>query len=414
MARNEVEDFFGRLEQRHLNRPIELNLQQAEFFKHQDLDQADAIGELIKQEIGRLRFLNEYTAQVANTLRSNGIDILEEVDETKKNSAEPEAIKSPEPVEEEKKIPETLITPDGTELGGTTGKLLAFLAHEGTFKDRFESATYMYGSQDKAAAKKLNALITYVRKEESAAFKHGVRIETQLPSPKEKSQGVRAKDRAVFVEGPDAEPAVRIDQLAVSIPNKRKDVEPKVIALAQAGDHAAFAIIFKHYWNPIYNHVYRMMGNPEDAADFTQETFAKVYQAFPRTSYDLRVGAWIYKIATNVCLDELRHRQLIHWQPWDTFTSVFHPSQVSRDNPERDVLDKENQEEVQLILDRLNRRYRLSLILREYQDLFYDEIAEALNTTKSAVKTILFRAREQFRQVHARTERKPLLLDNAA
>lgn len=183
-------------------------------------------------------------------------------------------------------------------------------------------------------------------------------------------------------------------------------VEPAVVARAQAGDHIAFEAIYNQYQIPIYNYVYRLMGNAEDAFDLTQDTFLKAYQALPRTSHDLRVGAWLYRIATNVCLDQLRHRKLIKWQPWEAFIAVFHPAQVGRDNPEGDVLDKENQEEVQLVLDRLHPKYRMCLILREYQDLSYDEIAEVLHTTRAAVKSLLFRAREEFRQVYARVDRR--------
>ncbi len=183
--------------------------------------------------------------------------------------------------------------------------------------------------------------------------------------------------------------------------------EAALIARAQAGDHAAFEVIFTQYQTQIYNYIYRLMGSAEDAYDMTQDTFLKAYLALPKTSDDLRVGAWLYRIATNVCLDELRHRKLVKWQPWEAFISVFHPTQVAKDSPERDTIDRENTEEVQLILDRLHPKYRMCLILREYHDLSYDEIAEVLNTTRAAVKSLLFRAREEFRQVYAKVERKP-------
>ena len=143
-----------------------------------------------------------------------------------------------------------------------------------------------------------------------------------------------------------------------------------LIARAQAGDETAFEVIFNQYHAAIYNYVFRMMGNPEDASDLTQDTFLKAWRALSRTSDDLRVGAWLYRIATNVCLDELRHRKLIKWQSWDNFVSVFHP--VAKESPERDVVNRENREEVQYILDRLNPKYRLCILLREYQGLSYD------------------------------------------
>ena len=183
--------------------------------------------------------------------------------------------------------------------------------------------------------------------------------------------------------------------------------ERTAIAFAQAGDHQAFEWIFEQYQVQIYNYVYRLMGSAEDAYDLTQDTFLKAYLALAKTSDDLRVGAWLYRIATNVCLDELRHRKLVKWQPWEAFISVFHPSQVAKDNPVRDVLDREDTEEVGLLLGQMAPKYRLCLLLREYHDLSYDEIAEVLVTTRAAVKSLLFRAREEFRQVYGRAERQP-------
>ncbi|RLT56534.1 MAG: RNA polymerase sigma factor [Chloroflexi bacterium] len=183
--------------------------------------------------------------------------------------------------------------------------------------------------------------------------------------------------------------------------------ESILISRAQAGDHEAFEQLFNQYQAQIYNYIYRLMGSAEDANDMTQDTFLKAYLALSKTSQDLRVGAWLYRIATNVCLDELRHRKLIKWQPWETFVAAFHPTQVAKDSPERDCINRENSEEVQLIFAQMHPKYRMCLILREYHDLSYDEIAEVLNTTRAAVKSLLFRAREEFRQVFAKVERQP-------
>lgn len=211
-------------------------------------------------------------------------------------------------------------------------------------------------------------------------------------------------------------------------------LDPETVARAQMGDHAAFEVIFLSYWNPIYNFVYGMMGNPQDAADLTQETFMKAYQGITKTSHDLRVMAWIYRIATNNCLDVLRHRKLIKWQSLYTqpapLSDPHHfmnyiPSRSNNEpfqivssyrayNPEAAFFDQENYEEIQAILDRLHPKYRMGLILQWYHDLSYDEIAEVLNTTMGTVKSMLFRAKEEFRQVYARTERKPLLPEMAA
>lgn len=226
---------------------------------------------------------------------------------------------------------------------------------------------------------------------------------------------------AVQIAGPEWAPHVWTDftiqtdgvSPAAQVPERDQKPTPiseEVIRRAQAGNHGAFEMIFNRYQTQIYNYIYRFMASAEDAFDMTQDTFLKAYLALPKTSDDLhlRLAPWLYRIATNVALDELRHRKLVKWQPWEAFISVFHPSQVAKDCPERDCIDMENTEEVQLILDRLHPRHRMCLILREYHDLSYDEIAEVLDTTCAAVKSLLYRAREEFRQVYAKTERQPM------
>jgi RNA polymerase sigma-70 factor (ECF subfamily) len=172
------------------------------------------------------------------------------------------------------------------------------------------------------------------------------------------------------------------------------------------GVRPTFEALFAAYHAPIHHYVHRMMGNREDADDLTQETFVKLYRALPRFRPG-HVQAWVYRIATNACLDELRHRNLITWQPWEAFSAAFHPGQVARDDPERDALQEDTRRQVEAVLDRLPPRQRCALILREYHELGYLEIALALGTTRSAVKTLLLRARDRFRQLWVGTHGRP-------
>ena len=136
--------------------------------------------------------------------------------------------------------------------------------------------------------------------------------------------------------------------------------------LGAAGDAPeSFEAIFDRYQQPIYNYVLRMMGNPEDAYDLTQDAFVKAYQALPKMNGDLNVSAWLYRIATNTCLDELRRCKLIKWQPWETFTSVFHPKQVATDDPEGETIRSEDAARVQEVLAKVSPKYRTCLLLRE-------------------------------------------------
>jgi RNA polymerase sigma-70 factor (ECF subfamily) len=180
-----------------------------------------------------------------------------------------------------------------------------------------------------------------------------------------------------------------------------------VLERAHEADDAAFQAIFSEFQDRIYNCVYRLMGNAEDANDLTQETFLRAYSALPKIQGELKVVPWLYLIATNLCMDQLRRRKLIRWEPWDLFTSIFHPRQVARDNPEHDAVLSESRAQVQVVLEKLSPKYRMCLVLREYDGLSCQEIADIMGTTRSAVKSLLFRAREEFRQVYQKMEPAP-------
>ena len=160
-----------------------------------------------------------------------------------------------------------------------------------------------------------------------------------------------------------------------------------------------FADLYKQYQNKIYNHVYGMMGNPNDGEELSQDTFLKAYRKLPEavTRGKFQAQGWLYEIATNVCLDELRHRQRVKWTPWESFMSTFHPSQVAKNNTEEDVLERERQTQVQEVLDKLPPNYRTALVLREYHGLDYEGIAKYMGITKDAIKSMIPRARQVFR-----------------
>ncbi len=176
--------------------------------------------------------------------------------------------------------------------------------------------------------------------------------------------------------------------------------ETGCIQRARQGDEAAFAIIYERYEKQIYGLVYRMMGNPDEAADLTQECFLKAFVALPKTAESLNLSAWLHRIASNACLDVLRRRRIIRWLHWDTFATGGTPEPAVEDGPERAYLRGETKEHVQSILNELSPRYRLCLVLREYQGFSYEKIAEIMGTSTSSVKSMLFRSREQFRKVY--------------
>jgi RNA polymerase sigma-70 factor (ECF subfamily) len=178
--------------------------------------------------------------------------------------------------------------------------------------------------------------------------------------------------------------------------------EKSWVARAREGDSTAFEAIYSRYERRIYAFVYRLMGNAEDAYDLTQDTFIKAYQALPRTAPDLNLSAWLHRIASNACMDVLRRRKLIRWLPWETFDTNPGMEPAADDDPVGEYNQFETSGEVQSVLDRLTPKHRMSLVLKEYQGLSCDEIGDVMGLSRSAVKSLLFRAREEFRQVYLR------------
>ena len=178
------------------------------------------------------------------------------------------------------------------------------------------------------------------------------------------------------------------------------------VARAKAGDQAAFTELFTRYERRIYSFIYRMMGNPEDAFDLTQETFLKAYRALGKTDDELNVNAWLHRIASNACMDVLRRRQRLRWLPWEN-TKHDRPSVHQEDDPEGSVVGGETQVAVQRVLSAMSPRNRQAMVLREYEGLSCEDIGEIMGVSRSAVKSMLFRGREEFRKLYTQMEGRP-------
>ncbi|MBI2022425.1 sigma-70 family RNA polymerase sigma factor [Candidatus Daviesbacteria bacterium] len=174
---------------------------------------------------------------------------------------------------------------------------------------------------------------------------------------------------------------------------------PKTVSIGDSFDK-----IVGDYEDRIYNCVYRLMWNREDAHDLTQEAFLRAYVALPKVKEELKVGPWLYRIATNLCMDQLRRRGLKKWESLEIFEGREQIKAVAATTPEKEILRVEQIELVHRVLEKLPPKYRAALVLREYQDMSCEEIAEVLGISRSAVKSTLFRAREEFRRVHAKLE----------
>lgn len=144
----------------------------------------------------------------------------------------------------------------------------------------------------------------------------------------------------------------------------------------------------------------RMMGNAEDAHDIVQESFISAYQHLEGLDESPNLVAWMYRIVTNKCLDALRARSRRPLSAGDEYGIAEWLPAPDQHHPERRLLDRELAERIEHVLAQMTPRYRRALMLRERDGYTIGEIASILGRSESATKSMLFRAREQFRELY--------------
>lgn len=169
---------------------------------------------------------------------------------------------------------------------------------------------------------------------------------------------------------------------------------------ARRGDQQAFCRLVEVYQGPVYNLAYRMLGSASEAEDAAQETFVRVYTKLHTYQPDRKLSSWIFSIASHYCIDRLRRRSHTSWLSLDEDPLVAVLPSEER-NPEEHAIQQEVRDEMQALVEELAPAYRVPLILRYWQDMSYQEIAEIMGLSVQAVKSRLHRARLQI------TERVP-------
>ncbi len=159
------------------------------------------------------------------------------------------------------------------------------------------------------------------------------------------------------------------------------------------GDQEAFAEILYTFQDAVYNLCYRMLSNRTEAEDATQDAFLKAYNNLTRYDHQRSFKTWILSIASNHCIDRLRKRRM-HYVSIDE--PIPETLSLSSDDPmpEQATLQNERGAMIQALLDALDPDYRLAVVLRYWYDYSYAEIADEMETTESAIKSRLFRARK--------------------
>jgi RNA polymerase sigma-70 factor, ECF subfamily len=162
---------------------------------------------------------------------------------------------------------------------------------------------------------------------------------------------------------------------------------------------AAFDRIFIEYATPIYNYALRMVGDADRAADIAQDTFIKAYRKLDQLASASSTRSWLYRIATNTAIDEMRrHRPTM---PIDG--SEERPVELpdGGPGPETQVLSGLLDERIGRALLRLKPNHRQCLILSDIEDMSAGQIGEVLGMSSGAVRVLLCRARGEMRRLLA-------------
>jgi len=177
-----------------------------------------------------------------------------------------------------------------------------------------------------------------------------------------------------------------------------KENESEWLVRALEGDDEAFTRVVETYQRPVYNLCYRMLGNAGDAEDAAQEAFLRAYKALDRYDPKRSFATWLLSIASHYCIDQLRKRRFTTFSIDDEDHAWLEPPDPGP-NPEGSLNIKEKQEQVQALLENLSPKDRSAVVLRYWYNYSYEEIAQSLSLTVSAVKSRLHRARRELANV---------------
>ncbi len=181
------------------------------------------------------------------------------------------------------------------------------------------------------------------------------------------------------------------------------DNENSLLIKAQNGDIQAFETLTSSYYTKTYNICYRMLNNPEDASEQAQETFIKAFRYIKDFKGNCSISTWLYRIATNVCLDYLRknrNKQNLSLEQ-NIYDDIKMKDRLISDNPEPEKVAEINAQRkaIRDALSQMNEKNRIMVVLRDFNGLSYDEIAEIIKAPVGTVKSRISRARSELRNL---------------
>jgi RNA polymerase sigma-70 factor (ECF subfamily) len=183
--------------------------------------------------------------------------------------------------------------------------------------------------------------------------------------------------------------------------------EPALIAAAVGGDHGAFRVLVEAYAERLHRLIGRFTRDPGEIEDLAQEVFVKVYRKLGTFQHESAFYTWLYRIAVNTASDAFQRRKR------NPVRSVEDPTLFACDKagdsraptpargegpPEEGLMEEELREVTRGILATIPEKFRTVLMLREYEDLSYEEMAQVLGISCGTIESRLFRARARFKE----------------
>ena len=186
---------------------------------------------------------------------------------------------------------------------------------------------------------------------------------------------------------------------SMAVPGRMPWGAPTVSRRTADARESEFAHLFEEFSAPIYNYVLRMVSDPDRAADITQDTFIKAYRKLDTVTESTSTRSWLYRIATNTAIDDMRRRRNV--TPMGTDQPAFANRPDHRPGPEAQVMAATLDERVQRALMSLRPNHRQCLLLSDLEDMSAQQIGEVMELSDAAVRTLLCRARGEMRRALA-------------
>ena len=185
-----------------------------------------------------------------------------------------------------------------------------------------------------------------------------------------------------------------------------------LVEKARKGDQLAYGELLGRYRDAIYFMLLKMVNSPIDAEDLTIEAFGKAFKNIDQYTPNYAFSTWLFKIATNNCIDHIRKKRASHVsldQTLDGEDSLLPSAMIQADtlDPELTMINKQKVKHMRNVVSKLKPRYRQLVELRYFKEFSYEEIATELDIPIGTVKAQLFRARELLLNILSRSSEKP-------